>query len=178
MKGLLPLLVFVFLFALGGLTFVYTGSFNVAATAPHAAATRWLFNTTMEHSVARRARDVEAPPAALERDERAGFLAYREMCVGCHGAPGVERSAVGKGLLPKPPDLDEAADEWSSKELFWIIKNGIKMTGMPAWGTTHSDKELWQIVAFLKTLPLLSPRQYRTLDQAAESETAGHSHQH
>ena len=61
------------------------------------------------------------------------------MCVDCHLAPGMDSSEIRQGLLPKPPKLQEVVDEWKPAELFWIIKNGVKMTGMPAWGPTHSD---------------------------------------
>jgi hypothetical protein len=104
---------------------------------------------------------------------RHGFDEYREMCVACHGAPGVERGALGKGINPEPPDLAKESAEWSDRELFWITKHGIKMAGMPAFGITHSDEELWGIVAFVRRLESMSPEEYRRL--AGEGETHAHA---
>ena len=87
------------------------------------------------------------------------------MCEECHGAPGVERSEMGKGLYPRGPKLLWAAKEDSPSELFWITKNGIKMTGMPAFGPTHSDEEIWAIVAFVKKLPGIDSAFYDELSR-------------
>ena len=94
------------------------------------------------------------------------------MCVTCHGAPGVERGTLGKGINPKPPNLAKEAGEWSDRELFWITKHGIKLAGMPAFGVTHSDEELWAIVAFLRRLETMSAEEYRRL----ATEPAMHAH--
>jgi mono/diheme cytochrome c family protein len=84
------------------------------------------------------------------------------------------RSAVGKGLRPRAPDLAQAARNWDSGSLFWIVKNGIKMTGMPAFGPTHDDQTIWNIVAFVSRLPDITPEQYRQF----EEQTAGSGDQH
>jgi hypothetical protein len=98
------------------------------------------------------------------------------MCVACHGAPGKERDEVGRGLMPQPPALAKTAPTWSNGELFWILKHGVKMTGMPAFGPTHSDERLWSMVAFLRRLPNLTPEQYYQLEQTVAS-TGEHSHE-
>jgi Cytochrome C oxidase, cbb3-type, subunit III len=85
----------------------------------------------------------------------------------------LERGTLGKGINPKPPDLAEEAAEWSDRELFWITKHGIKLAGMPAFGVTHSDKELWGIVAFLRRLESMSPDEYRRL--ATDAPTHAHA---
>jgi mono/diheme cytochrome c family protein len=104
------------------------------------------------------------------------------MCAACHGAPGKERGEIGKGLNPSPPNLAEVASSWSSAELFWILKNGIKMTGMPAFGPTHSDARLWSIVAFVMQLPKLTPDDYKKMGHPASKhehqEEDRHDHQH
>jgi cytochrome c553 len=102
---------------------------------------------------------------------RHGFEEFHEMCVVCHGAPGVERSALGEGINPKPPDLAKEAAEWSNRELFWITKHGIKLAGMPAFGVTHTDQDLWGIVAFLRRLQNMSPAEYHQLAMEAEPVT-------
>jgi mono/diheme cytochrome c family protein len=164
---------FVLVLILGVLVLIATGAYNVAATTPHNALTRWLMNTAQERSVAARADEVPAQPPIDSAMVQRGAEEYREMCVTCHGAPGVERGTLGKGINPKPPDLAEEAPEWSDRELFWITKHGIKMAGMPAFGVTHSDEELWGIVAFLRRLESISPEEYRRLSN--ETETHAHA---
>jgi mono/diheme cytochrome c family protein len=164
---------FVLVLILGALVFISTGAYNVAATTPHNALTRWLMNTAQQRSVAVRADEVSAQPPIDSSMVRRGAEEYREMCVACHGAPGVERGTLGKGINPKPPDLAKESAEWSDRELFWITKHGIKMAGMPAFGVTHSDEELWGIVAFLRRLESMSPDEYQRL--ATETETRAHA---
>ncbi len=124
---------------------VYSGLYNVAATERRTRFTLWALHTIMKNSVRERARDIAVPERLLASGAEQGFRNYREMCVICHGAPGVEPSEVGKGLTPEPPDLAERAREWSAAELYWIVKHGVKMTGMPAFGPAHSDEELWAL---------------------------------
>jgi hypothetical protein len=75
------------------------------------------------------------------------------MCVICHSAPGIEQSEISKGQNPEPPDLGEEVLKSSREELFWIVKNGLKMTGMPAFGLSPSDREIGDIVGFITRLP-------------------------
>jgi mono/diheme cytochrome c family protein len=156
----------------GGIYFMYSGVYDVAATSEDSSIMRWVLHTTREESIERRAEDV-IPPAdtALSDPEniRIGFEHYDEMCVVCHGAPGVEPGEAREGLNPKPPLLAKMKEDIPAKELFWVIKHGIKMTGMPAWGPTHSDDKIWAMVAFVKKLHELSPADY----QAMRQETAG-----
>ena len=116
-------------------------------------------------------------PLRFSEDQiRHGFEHFRETCVACHGAPGVPPAEMGRGLRPEPPPLAEAARHWSTAELFWIVKHGVKTTGMPAWSPTHDDEELWSIVAFVERLPTMSPDDYRRLETeiaAAESGRTG-----
>jgi mono/diheme cytochrome c family protein len=136
--------------------------------------TEWVLHATMRRSVAMRSSAIAAPKSFAEAQVRDGFGEFRAMCAGCHGAPGRMRSAVGKGLRPRAPDLAQAARNWDSGNLFWIVKNGIKMTGMPAFGPTHDDQTIWNIVAFVSRLPDITPEQYRQF----EEQTAGSGDQH
>src|SRR5206468_7122711 len=100
-----------------------------------------------------------------------GLDHYRENCVVCHGAPGVEMGEAGKGLNPPPPFLDSPAVQGRTDgQMFWIVKNGIRMTGMPAWGPTHKDEEIWQMVAFMRHLPQLTGAEKAKLQPAEEAE--------
>ena len=134
----------------------------------------WALNTTMRRSVAAQAASVGQPPVFTHDMMHEGFEHYDEMCTACHGGPGIERSDIGKGLNPRAPDLAEAVKAWTSRQLFWIIKHGVKMTGMPSFGATHDDDEVWSIVAFVEKLPQLSPEQYQRMKQEARPETHEH----
>ena len=159
--------------AAAGLITAYSGLIDVGATNTHYPVTRWLLETTMERSVRVHARGIDTPPLEDPRQIMDGFRHYREMCVGCHLAPGITSSEIRKGLMPEAPVLQDVVQEWTPAELFWIIKNGVRMTGMPAWGTTHTNKEIWTIVAFLEKLPQLTAEQYAAMDRTAESDEGG-----
>jgi len=162
--------------ALAGIAIIETGAYDVAATKPHNAMTASILSSMMDNSVRRHASDIELSPAFSDPDLREGFEHYQEMCVGCHGAPGVERSEIGEGLNPPAPDLGEAVADLSPQEVFWILKNGVKMTGMPAFGPTHDDGKLWDITAFVERLPAMTPDQYRTMMEDAEEDEPEHHH--
>jgi len=118
-------------------------------------------------SIAHRAGKIIPPTDSILKDPetiRTGFEHYDEMCVGCHGAPGVEAGDVRAGLNPKPPLLAKIED-LPPGIVFWAVKHGIKTTGMPAWGPTHTDEEIWALVAFVEKLPGLSPEDYQALRQ-------------
>jgi mono/diheme cytochrome c family protein len=162
----------VFALALG---FVYGGVFNVAADEPHWGVTLAIMEATREKSIVVRARSVGAPPALGDPQRiAAGAQEYAEMCTGCHLAPGMKDTELRAGLYPKPPNLAEHAAHRKPAEAFWIIKHGLKMTGMPAWGVTHDDMRIWSMVAFLQKLPELSAAEYKSL--VAEKAGEGHTH--
>lgn len=142
-----------------------SGRYSVSALYPDRPAVANFLDTTMTRSVQRHAARVKAPSLDSPAMFRLGFQHYRGMCVECHAAPGVEPEELAKGLNPSPPALVESAGDWKPSELFWLTKNGVRMTGMPAWGSTHSDEEIWAIVAFVQRLPKLSEAEWKTLDR-------------
>lgn len=152
--------------AIVGLTVVYTGGYNVAATEEHASFTRWAFDTTYRNSIERRAEDIPVPAAVTPALFEAGASRYKATCQHCHAGPGVERADWASGMRPQPPHLTEAAAEWEPEEIFWIAKHGIKMSGMPAFGPTHDDETLWGIAAFVKELPAMTPERYAALGRS------------
>lgn len=152
--------------------FAYSGLYDVSASSSHSAFTNWLLSTTAHASVERRASSVEVPDLENESLKLAGINDFDSMCASCHGAPGREPEAVGKGLNPPAPNLAEEADELTAGELFWVTKHGIKMTGMPAWGATHDDSSIWPVVAFIKVLPDLDGPAYQAMLESA----SGHGH--
>jgi mono/diheme cytochrome c family protein len=174
MKTLWTVLLTVIVLLALALAFLYSGLFNIAASSPDQGLLRWAVTTAREHSVQRAMRDVQVPPLTDPSLIRTGFLHYRENCVTCHGAPGVEASEIGQGLSPYPPELATSSEEGNPQELFWIVKNGIKMTGMPSFGVTHTDQEIWAIVAFLLKMPKMTPPEYQALAEAAAASGEGH----
>ena len=160
MKFMLGILTVLVLGVIAGLAVIYSGAMNVAATNPDKGLVKWVLNETRDNSVKRHAKDVPTPPLDDPAKIQSGFASLDRFCASCHGAPGRERAGFSRGLNPEPPSLVTVLDDWKPAELFWIIKNGIKMTGMPAFGIAHSDEELWGIAAFLRTLPDYTPEQY------------------
>jgi mono/diheme cytochrome c family protein len=149
--------------AIVALVVVETGAFDVAASTPHHPLVAWATHATMIHAVRRLSPAPRpAPPPDPER-LAAGFRLYDAHCVSCHGAPGVARAAWVRGLTPTPPYLLDAGRRWSPGELRWIIRNGVKMTAMPAWGFTRSPAEIDALAAFVETLPNLSAQDYARL---------------
>lgn len=158
------------LLALGGWAFVFFGAYNVAADAPHTRLVFWLMDTVNGRSVEMRARGIQVPQDLGDPKRiAAGAGLYAEMCEGCHLAPGMEKTEIGLGLYPQAPELARGSDLTPAGE-FWTIKHGIKMSGMAAWGKTHNDTLVWDMVAFLRKLPTLSPQQYKELVNSAPEE--------
>jgi cytochrome c553 len=148
------------------LLMVVSGLYDVAADAPHTAVVRNLIGFARERSIDMHAGGVKVPRLDDKGMIADGASHYSEMCTGCHLAPGMTENEMRPGMNPKPPILADFPPE-DQAEQFWIVKHGIKMTGMPAWGPTHSDDEIWAIVAFLQKLHGMSPTQYHALIKAA-----------
>jgi mono/diheme cytochrome c family protein len=161
---------------LGGFGLIYSGVYDVSATAPHWGITHWISETARVRSIKAHAAGITVPPVF---DDPAKVLIgvehFAAHCTVCHGAPGVPKGDIARGLYPPPPDLAKTAQLFSPAELFWITKHGIKMTGMPAW-SDHSDEDLWATVAFLKKLPGMTEQDYAGLVMAGMAH-GGHHHQ-
>jgi len=149
---------------------IYGGFYNVAADRPHTRFVYWLADTVRDRSVETRAAGIKKP-SNLEDPQRisAGAGLYAEMCSGCHLAPGMEKTEISQGLYPRAPELAQGTDLTPAEE-FWTIKHGIKMSGMAAWGKTHNDTLIWDMVAFLQKLPALSPAQYKAAVKSAPED--------
>jgi mono/diheme cytochrome c family protein len=151
----------------GALAVTYSGAYNVAANVTDAGVIKWLLSTNMQRSVIRHAQSVRAPALFTEQQAKEGIRIYKETCVYCHGAPGKDPGDIGKGLNPEAPYLPDTVGRWTSSQLFWIIKNGIKMTGMASYGAVHKDEEIWNLVAFVERLPKMTPAHYGQMEQAS-----------
>ena len=146
---------------------IHLGLYNIAADAPHTQPVFWLLQTVRDQSIAARATDIAVPPD-LDDPKRilAGAAQYADMCSGCHLAPGMKRTEISRGLYPRAPELRRGSRATPAED-FWVVKHGIKATGMPAWGVTHNDEILWDVVAFLRKLPDLTPDEYQALVKSA-----------
>lgn len=159
--------------AAGALAFVWSGLYNIAASSPHTQAVYSLLETTMQQSVRLRARSIEPPaldtPGLFER----GAACYQDRCELCHGGPSVAQHDIALGMQPLPGPLVDANLRWKAREIYWITRNGITMSGMPAWKLQLADGDIWAIVAFVQRLPQLSPSDYRQLMASRQGERCG-----
>lgn len=172
MKYLIGAISIIILLIIGYFIFIYSGVYNISAMDHHSKLTLWMMNTVRDNSIKHYADDnVKIPELSDDSFVKMGFVHYREMCISCHGAPGIKQSEFAEGLYPNPPMLSKVADDWTPQQLFWITKNGLKMTGMPAFGPTHTDEMIWAIVAFTNTLPTLTKEQYQLLDYETKDES-------
>ncbi|MBS0377194.1 MAG: c-type cytochrome [Proteobacteria bacterium] len=161
----------------------YSGSYNIGADDPHWAVTHKVVRTVRDRSIRSRSADIQVPnlndPALILK----GAGQYDAMCTGCHLKPGVNNSELRAGMYPQPPKL--SGIQVDPRDAFWIIKHGIKMSAMPAWGASHDDQTIWSMVAFVQKLPGMTPEQYHDIvakappdddmDMDSDSE---HSHSH
>lgn len=155
--------------ALSGIV-VYVGAYDIGADAPHSKPVYWLIEQFRDRSIAMRSRDVTVPANLMDAKRlQSGAGLYTEMCSGCHLGPGLEKSEISQGLYPRAPELFRDAQR-SPKEQFWIIKHGVKLTAMPAWGKTHSDELIWDMVAFVRKLPKMTPAQYQAAVASAPED--------
>jgi len=148
----------------------------VCTTSPHWRVTASLLETARTRSIKAQAAGITVPPGL---DDPANLIVgvehYAAYCAVCHGAASGPKGYIAQGLYPPPPDLAKAVPLYTPAELFWILKHGIKMTGMPAW-SDHSDDELWATVAFLRKLPGMTPDDYAKLVMASMAHGNEHHH--
>jgi mono/diheme cytochrome c family protein len=150
--------------------FIYSGFYNIGADAPHTKLVFGALDELREKSIARHAGSVSVPSDLSDAKRiSAGAALYDEMCTGCHLGPGTERTELSQGLYPSAPELARG-DDLSPAQQFWVIKHGVKLTAMPAWGKTHSDDLIWDMVAFVRAMPKMSPQQYQATVASAPED--------
>ncbi|MHB1282276.1 MAG: c-type cytochrome [Metallibacterium sp.] len=146
--------------ALGLYAYMWLGMYNMGADSPH-------WNMTVSMLTMMRERSIEKHAASLTvpgniNDSKLilkGAGQYAAMCAGCHLAPGVTDSEIRPGLYPQPPNLSQVRVD--ARKAFWVIKHGIKMSAMSAWGFSHDDATIWSMVAFLQKMPGMTPAEYQ-----------------
>jgi len=142
------------------LVVIYSGIYDIAASRPHSSLVGFLLTTLQKRSVAARAEHIEAPALDDPALVREGLILYRDNCLPCHGAPGEARDVLGIGMNPSPPPLVAASREWSDAEIYWIITNGLKMAGMPAFDFGTDPRQAWALTAFVQRMQTLSTPEY------------------
>jgi len=172
---------FLFLIALlvlGGAAFVGSGLYNAAADEPHWRLTHLILEVAKERSISVHSVSIKIPPLKGQKLADIGFPHFHDMCRLCHGAPGYNREEFAEGLYPNPPVLtsEEIQQELDDAELYWVVKNGLKMTGMPSFGATHSQEALQGIVAFVRRLPGMTSEEYAAMVKEGSWQEEGGTH--
>ncbi|KQZ79538.1 cytochrome C [Rhodanobacter sp. Root561] len=167
--------------AIGAGVFVYSGLYNIGADDHHTKPVFAVMQTLRERSIHVRSEDLTVPDLNDPQLILKGAGQYAAMCTQCHLKPGMKDSELRPGLYPQPPNLSQTRVD--PKDAFWIIKHGIKMSAMPAWGGSHDDPTIWSMVAFLQKLPAMTPEQYKDMVAKAPpdedmdmGDEGGHSH--
>jgi mono/diheme cytochrome c family protein len=174
-KALAAIGLLAIVFAIVAAVYFFGGFYSVAASQEDPAIVNWALVKVRINSIVRHAQD--QPPSWFDNPAKVqeGARAFNELgCVNCHGAPGVKWVKFSEGLHPDPPDLKEVVGVTPS-QLFWVIKNGINMTGMPSFSAAGAkDEDIWAIVAYIKKLPNISEADFKTwtASQAAPNTPA------
>jgi mono/diheme cytochrome c family protein len=163
-KLILTVIVVYLLGALGAALFVESGFYNIGADDHHTKATLALITQLRDRSIETRVGSIQPQLAETPEIIQSGAEHYAVLCVGCHLAPGVTKSDLRTGLYPHPPNLAQE-DIRETRRAFWVIKHGIKMSAMPAWGKTLDDAAIWDVVAFVRKMPGMAPEDYQQLTQ-------------
>jgi cytochrome c1 len=189
MKKLTCLLLLPVIFFIAGFIFILSGIYNMGADSPHGKPTAIVLERFRDRAIAHHARDIMVP-VNLDDPEiiMKGAGQYAAMCTSCHLVPGMKNSELRAGLYPLPPDLTQ--EKIDPRVAFWVIKHGIKMSAMPAWGGSHDDATIWSMVAFLRKLPDMTPETYQAIvakappdedmdaDMPADMKNKSHEHLH
>jgi mono/diheme cytochrome c family protein len=179
MPALTKIISLVVVAAIAGISFIWFGAFNVAANDKHWGITTEFLEIVRNRSIRSRAGDIAVPTNLTDESRvQRGAANYDAMCAQCHLAPGVKTSELFEGLNPKPPVLykDTHIAEMPAANTFWVIKNGIKMTGMPAWGIYNSDDQIWDLIATISAMKEMSPEKYQALVASGAHTHKGGGH--
>lgn len=152
---------------------IASGAYDIGADAPHWSITQRAIELLRDRSIAQHAQSIAVPDLSDPKRLAEGAEHYAAMCTGCHLAPGQSDSELRRGLYPMPPNLSQAGT-LDPAQAFWVIKHGVKLTAMPAWGKSHDDAAIWNLVAFVRQLPRMTPEQY----QQATANAGAHAHHH
>ena len=164
-------ILWIIIFAIAAAIWIWSGTYDIGQDSPHWAPVSQAIGQLRDRSTEHHAQGIQVPNLDDPKMVAAGAQHYAENCAMCHLAPGMPDSEIRHGLYPRPPNLTRFAPD--PAEAFWIIKHGIKFTGMPAWGPTHNDQMIWEMVAFLQKQPKMTADEFRKL-----TANAGAEHEH
>jgi cytochrome c553 len=161
MKTFFTIIVLLAVVAAAGAAFVWFGFYDISARVPHWDITVEAITLLRDRSIIVHSRGV----ATRQGDPAKGAPLYHEACLHCHGAPGISADPFSQGLYPAPADLISGSiqTEWNGAQLYWIAENGLKLTGMPAFGSTYEKGEIEAVIAFVQRLPKISPGEYEQM---------------
>jgi mono/diheme cytochrome c family protein len=151
--------------AIGTGIFIGSGVYNIGADDHHTQIVLTIIEQLRNRSIAVRDQQIDVPNLTSPENIAAGAQRYQALCIGCHLAPGLTRSDIRAGLYPHPPNLAQE-DTGDAHRVFWIIKHGIKMSAMPAWGKSLNDDAIWDIVSFVRQMPMMTLKAYQQLSTA------------
>jgi mono/diheme cytochrome c family protein len=150
--------------AMGGVAFIGSGVYNIGADDHHTKMVLSIIEQLRDRSIAARSNTIEAHYIEDPQRIAVGAQRYAALCAGCHLAPGVTKSDIRQGLYPHPPNLAQGELQ-QAQPAFWVVKHGIKMSAMPAWGKTLDDENIWDVVAFVRKMPDMTQETYQQLSQ-------------
>jgi mono/diheme cytochrome c family protein len=145
------------LLLLSALVVARLGLMPVSADGTHSRLEARIMPTVLHASIDRHASGETNPMTLNEDNLKAGVGTYKAMCARCHSTPANGPSVYGQSFYPPAPQLPEGMAQYTDSQLFWLIKHGVRNTGMPAWGGMLSDEEIWQIASLLKNSRDLPP---------------------
>lgn len=148
----------------GGLlfaTWVYSGLYDPSAATERTGLVPAVSRVMVRRSITARAQALPPAPALDSAAVLAGAERYQALCTGCHGAPGVPRDISGEGLVPLPRELSQT--ELSEREIFWVIRNGLRGRGMPSYRQALTDEQMWAVARFAKSTAGMSEAQYESI---------------
>lgn len=154
----------------GASLFVHYGAYNVSALAQHTAPVYRLLQFAMVRSAKVRSGDIIVPDLHEIDWKNEGLKLYERHCLQCHGAPGIPPEKFSLGMMPGPTAVAAIARERAPDHIYWVVEQGIKMSGMPAWEYRLSNRQIWQIVALVKQIPEMSVDEYFVLREQAGLE--------
>lgn len=162
MKTISIILATLLILVLIAAAFIWSGVYNPGADSPHWRLTYAVMDKARSRAIEQHASTITVPanlndPQVILK----GAGQYAAMCTSCHLAPGMQDSELRPGLYPLPPNLSTARVD--PREAFWVIKHGLKMSAMPAWGMSHDDETIWSMVAFLQKMPDMTAAQYKDI---------------
>jgi cytochrome c553 len=154
---------------------VLSGGYNVAASAKHFYVTDWMLKLVLYRSVDTYSSGIEVPALDDPGLVQLGARHFATGCQPCHAGPGIDQSPIVSSMYPAAPQLGYNVKDWEKRELFWVVRHGLKFTGMPHWPGAGRDDEVWAVVAFLGQLPDMSPQQYAELTGVTNAGERGFS---